>query len=144
MSVQGNVVFVTWVITGNGQTAIFPVTYTFGGYGTYMIVLEISCAKSSLTFTTYINITNHLEIENINTKDIQIYPNPFNGSFNLNLLGGTNTNIRIFNATGQMVFSTTVSDEYFSVNASKWPVGIYLVRVLFRNNMIITKTVIKQ
>ncbi|MCX6257880.1 MAG: choice-of-anchor L domain-containing protein [Bacteroidia bacterium] len=144
VSIQGNVLFVTWVFTGNGAIAIFPVTYVFSAYGTYVIVLEISCAKSSVTYTTYINISSHLGVENLSQADIRIYPNPFNGSFNLDLPGVSYADIRIFNAIGQMVFSTKTSVVHQSINASKWPAGIYLVRVMRENKNFITRKVIKQ
>ncbi|MCX6258749.1 MAG: T9SS type A sorting domain-containing protein [Bacteroidia bacterium] len=144
LSVQGNVVTVTWVFTGNGTTVTFPVTYVFGSWGTYMVVLVINCNKSSDTYSTYINITSHLGVDLVKPSDISIYPNPFTGSFSLNLPGVSKADILIFNSTGQMIYSAKTSDVSNSVNSSTWPAGIYLLRVINGNKQIITRTVVKQ
>jgi len=144
LGVQGNVVTVTWQLMGGGMTSTFSVTYTFGNYGTYMVVLEILCSKTSGTYMTYINITNFLGVEYVCKEDINIYPNPFTGSFNLTLPEFVNANIQIFNSTGQIVYNTRTANMNNTVDASQWPSGIYLVRITNGNRQLITRTVVKQ
>ncbi|MCX6258753.1 MAG: T9SS type A sorting domain-containing protein [Bacteroidia bacterium] len=144
LSVQGNLVTVTWVLTGNSMTATFPVTYVFGDWGTYLVVLVINCNKSSDTYMTYINIASHLGVDAGNQADLLIYPNPFTGSFKLNIPDVSNAEIRIFNSTGQMIYSVRSANMSNQVNASQWPAGMYFVRVTNGNKQIVTRIVVKQ
>ncbi|MCX6258750.1 MAG: T9SS type A sorting domain-containing protein [Bacteroidia bacterium] len=144
ISVQGSVVTVIWILTGSGMTVTFPVTYVFSNYGPYMVVLQIICGKSSETYTTYINITSHLGIDNPDLAEINTYPDPFTGSFNLNIPDVSNAEIRIFNSTGQLIYSVRTANMRNQVNASHWPAGMYFVRVTNGNKQLVTRIVVKQ
>jgi hypothetical protein len=145
VSVNGNTVNVTWMFTGGGMTGTFTATYIFGINGTYIIALTLNCAKSSQTYYAVINITATAGINEIQNGELNIYPNPFTGKFNLNLPPGlAGSDVKIYNSTGQLIYDRRTANAYNTVDASQWPAGIYLVRVMNGQNRITTRNIIKQ
>jgi len=69
-----------------------------------------------------------------NTLKSEIFPNPNNGNFtlNLNTIKGETINVKIYNSFGQLVYSseeTSSSDEYTKqISLNDFGEGIYLIR----------------
>lgn len=72
--------------------------------------------------------TTSIDDNNFFQNDIQVYPNPSSGTFNLGLQGGI-TRIEMFNATGTKIVSPErISNNTYRVQANV-PAGIYYIRV---------------
>jgi len=83
------------------------------------------------------------QIEGIN-KQIFIYPNPNNGSFNLKLNEYENTSIEVYNAIGQKMLSQTLQTNLTQLNLTGFSNGIYQLRVLKNTILVYQTKVVKQ
>lgn len=75
-----------------------------------------------------------------NAEEIIIYPNPVKSTFHIKTNNQYIKNIGLFNAAGQLVkqFSNTNSNEE-AIDISEQPAGIYMLRILTYNNLILKK-----
>jgi PQQ-dependent dehydrogenase (s-GDH family) len=63
-------------------------------------------------------------------KSILLYPNPANGSFNLQLPGGINAaDVRVSNILGAVTYSGRITENKAVINLSGLPAGIYTVSI---------------
>jgi hypothetical protein len=76
-------------------------------------------------FTTGLLIGVNEEI----TRDIIIYPNPFNETLIVQTSGKTAKRITIFNGTGKLLFEAGSSCPEFSINMSEHSQGIYFIKI---------------
>lgn len=79
---------------------------------------------------------NGLKGESVN---VQVYPNPGRGIFNLeikNYESGMNTTVEVYNVLGEKVYSTSFlnSHSQFLINLDNQPDGIYLYRAMSSEN----------
>ncbi len=72
-------------------------------------------------------------IEEINADNINVYPNPTNGVFNIENVRGAD--VEVFNLIGQRVFSAVEVEENISVNLSNLSEGTYVVRISGTNSV---------
>ncbi len=83
---------------------------------------------------------------NLETKspnDFEVYPNPSNGSFNIDLINSKGINsVEIYNLFGDKVFETTNSENNF-IAISDLKKGIYLIKVYQNENTVTKKLVIE-
>ena len=70
--------------------------------------------------------------------DVDIYPNPTNGTLNVN--AKAMTKISVVNTLGQVVFDKTVSSDSENIDMSRFEDGIYMVRIMTTEG-IVTKRV---
>jgi len=85
-----------------------------------------------------------LSSEDINYKDItlDIYPNPGNGFFYIDLQETTvTTNIEVYNMIGKQVFSTQHYTE--TIDLSHLKSGIYLIKLMIDDNVFQQKIIIR-
>ncbi len=74
--------------------------------------------------------------ESLNVDKVQIYPNPNNGHFAIELESGTIIQeVSIFNATGQLLQTIKGSSNKTLINMPELSSGIYLVKVTDQNNL---------
>ena len=107
------------VITGN------RFNYTIPTLSAYHFVLSD---------TTITNTINNIK----NSKNISIFPNPGTGNFTISgLLRGQV--IELYNYIGQKISSTRVSDATMHFNISDHANGVYLVRIVNKDGIIITQ-----
>lgn len=140
----------TWS-TGDTTQSISLDTTSLGGNGVYTIFVDvedtlIGCVGSDtmvVTFSTCVSVK-----ENTENISMQIYPNPSNGLFtvNLSLKNTTDLQIRVTNIQGQEVFvknnfnNLKEINEQINIGNVK---GVYFVNII-TNNEIITKKIIVQ
>lgn len=75
-------------------------------------------------------------------KPIKVYPVPFSFELNISFLNNfENGLIKIFDATGKLVFEKENDGVSFHLSTSNWNDGIYLVQFLVNNEMYFTKVV---
>ncbi len=72
-------------------------------------------------------------VEEINADNVNIYPNPTNGVFNIENVRGAD--VEVFNLVGQRVFSAIEVEENISVDLSNLSEGTYVVRISGTNSV---------
>ena len=75
---------------------------------------------------------------------IILYPNPTSSSVNVELGEGVRaTDIRLFNAFGQLISTTNVNSTVTAIDLSQLPNGIYFVQIFNENKLITTGKVVR-
>lgn len=72
-------------------------------------------------------------------KEVKIYPNPTRGILNIAISGMTGEetgsfHYQVYNNTGQLVFETDTPETKTLLDFSRYPAGIYIVRISFNGN----------
>ena len=94
-------------------------------------LLAVSDSVQSFFYTNLIDVCQFptMELDDINMNKFIIYPNPCNGSFNLNLEFNKGYNLIISDLSGRVVYkSLNLVQEEIAVNP-KIPSGIYIVNI---------------
>ncbi len=91
-----------------------------------------------ITFPRSCYITKVEEV--VKQKANDIYPNPTNGSFNIEL--AEESNVTVFNALGQVVRHLEKAAGNQQIDLSEAPKGLYFVRIQSGNNVEITKLIV--
>ena len=150
--ITGNNVTVTWVFVGQGMTQTLNITYTFANYGGYVVLLTIDCGQFKgvqTTYQSYIYLQPQAVAEMDRNGVIRLFPNPARDFINLQMeLNQPGTlDIRIMNANGQIVYSSTEncgSHEFNgTVNVSQLPSGIYFVNAISKEGVLYNSKFIK-
>ena len=83
--------------------------------------------------------------ENINFKDILIYPNPSSSTITIELptQPSNNTTLTISNINGQQLITQAITEPQTEIDFSHLPVGIYVVKV-WNDSEVMVRKVIKQ
>jgi len=90
-------------------------------------------------------VTGSLGFDNLSDVDINIYPNPSNGKFFVQMGNAfkVNTKIEVFNVVGMKVFETVADMNKTVIDLSAMKHGVYYVRVDDGEN-ILTQKIMKQ
>lgn len=109
---------VSSVVVTPTTTAIYSVT------GTSSLT---SCSKTN-TIEVQVVICTGIQEEN-RTDSYSIYPNPTASS--IHLRSPSKTHVKLYNALGQLLLTTTTEDETTEVDLSSFEDGIYILRIEF-------------
>jgi hypothetical protein len=84
----------------------------------------------SPSFNATNDVVSSTHTSSLVSTDFNIYPNPFDESFYLDITDGTQEEktVSIYNLNGTVVYQNTISDNTW-VNASNWVSGMYIVRI---------------
>jgi len=81
------------------------------------------------------------------TTTFKIYPNPSNGTFNIEMRGerseASKASIKIMNLLGQTIYKSEIKSAHQQIDLSAHPIGIYILH-LQTENEIITRKIIKE
>lgn len=107
-------------------------------YGVDIDAISLSCATSNVTIhvNNQCNInesTTAVEATDANESDIELYPNPSNGSFYVTFHQVDATEIIVYDAIGRIVLRQHVSDESVALNLTNIASGTYAL--VAKNNM---------
>jgi len=110
--------------------------------GSYIISVNATDLSNATTFTSFLlNVVSSQNIKDIN-NDFVVYPNPNNGKFfiksNIN-----NYSFSISNVMGQTIYSGLANEKQTKVNLEKIPQGIYLIKIVDKNNAYVIPVTIK-
>jgi hypothetical protein len=72
-----------------------------------------------------------------------VYPNPTEGILNISVKSDRISRIQIFNAMGQLVRSTEVTSQSFSLDVSDLKGGLYILRAVAQNKMFTQKVILR-
>ncbi len=92
--------------------------------------------------TMYFGIIEPATAINEKENNINIYPNPSNGIFNINLENTDNT-IEIYNINGQLILSQKANDSNTTIDLSSQAKGVYFVKITSEQNVYNNKIIIK-
>jgi hypothetical protein len=127
---EANAIYSTGILKSSGDidpdSAVFNLTYA-GANDAFIIKMG----------GTIIGIT----VNNV-TKEILIYPNPTNGSFNISI-NTKNSIIEVYNSIGTLIQKQTSTSEQSTIDISNEAKGLYLIKVISKGN-ISTSKIIKQ
>ena len=87
--------------------------------GTYSITIN------QQGFFDFTNTLNNTEFE---SKFITVYPNPTNGNWNFSSLSDVNS-VAVYNSMGQVMFQQKIYINYFSVDSTPFPKGVYFAQI---------------
>ncbi|MDD3685830.1 MAG: PKD domain-containing protein [Bacteroidales bacterium] len=98
--------------------------FTYMMDGQYYVTLTVTNECSSSEYGTYIDITTLNEINNSDV--VSIYPNPTSSFINIDNV--TANNVEIVDATGKIVFVSTVESNYIRIDVRELPAGNYFIK----------------
>lgn len=141
----------TWVST-NDTAVIFISANTFvairRGVTNLIYTVSNTCGTSSDTFVVNLPIIvdTTVGVEHVagNNSSISIFPNPNNGTFNLNINTASNemANVVVTNMVGAVVSEAMVETNKSNNIAINQPAGIYFVTATVHNDKYIARIVV--
>ncbi len=149
LTVNDSGVYVSWIMNGDGitigQDQTLPLSnQTFEVLGAGWAInryREIEDVMIRMVVSTPTGALTTIQTIQSQTKNA-IYPVPFNEQLNITLMG-QDANVLIYNATGQLISSSSANGKKsISINTTEWPAGIYVVQVN-EANKITTRKIVK-
>jgi hypothetical protein len=89
-----------------------------------------ACGMGMDTFVVYLPLPNNVnEFSNGNAGELNIYPNPNNGTFSLNMASSFNEQVHVVltNMIGEAVYESNIATNKVSEMNTNIPAGIYMV-----------------
>ncbi|WP_343706298.1 PKD domain-containing protein [Flavobacterium sp.] len=127
----------TTITTGNGIV---------GGASVTLDAIVIKQNNTANTMTVWIDDIQHTyisgcsgtrkmldvaDVEDVKlTEGLVVYPNPTNGILNLSLENNTKSDVRLYDALGQQLLSTTFEGSEQQLDLNNFGRGIYLLQVI--------------
>ncbi len=133
----------SWTL-GNGatSTATNPsVTYTANGSYTVTLIALNNCDADSITQVINIIGVGFNEISLANNS-FNFYPNPANTNITISNDGCENCSIIIFNNEGKQVYFKSNVNDKLKINVSDFKKGLYLIKLIDKENRTISKKII--
>jgi len=141
LTATGGTAFMWAPVTSTVATAVISPTvtsnYTVSSTGT-------TCPSWTWTavFTQSVqNCPSGIQKNATGGMSFNLYPNPTNGDFTIELNNGTVKTIEILDMTGRMVYTNTTTSDKINCNLNSLAKGIYYVRVQSNNTVEIAKIV---
>lgn len=130
-----------WIDCGNGNAPIAGETvqtYTATANGSYAVIVTVNgCSDTSAC----VAITT-IGLEESISEAFQVYPNPSNGSFTIELSNET-AEVTITNALGEFVTGKSIVKGLSTIDLKNEADGVYFVHITTENNQHIIKMVIQ-
>ena len=119
---SGTESFDSGYFTGAGNTF----TYTFNQVGS----TDYVCDPHDGNMNGTVNVTSTAGISENNLLSFEMYPNPVSDLLNIQLPTGTEkAEVSVFDYTGRLVSSKTISSNDTAIDVQKISKGIYMIRV---------------
>jgi hypothetical protein len=131
-----------WIDCDNSNQPIVGETnqsFTASSNGNYaVIVTQNNCSDTSAC----VNISTVGIKDASKSNTVNIYPNPSNGIYNMTGLI-INSKITVYDAIGQIVYTSTTTESKETIDISNLPNGVYMIQLNSENGTT-TKKVIKK
>lgn len=146
----GNVAAAQWM-WGDGQVSnTLYTSHSYSTAGTYTICLSVTVtcgAISQWCGSYYINKSSQdmsmifvnvvppssptgIQSNAINAANFQVYPNPSNGTFKVELENATElSTIKVYNAIGKLVYETSATESSKEIKLDNMSSGVYFIRI---------------
>lgn len=122
--VEGTPAGGTYTGTGVTGTSFDP---SIAGNGTHTLTYEYTDGNGcSASATSDIVVDGCLSLEDLQTSELNIFPNPVNQELNISLIGAFD--FEIIDSRGRLVYSGNGTDTV-SINTENYESGIYLVKI---------------
>jgi len=105
-------------------------------------IIDTNLINKSLSKNVTTNIVNANVDKNI---DIELYPNPNNGNFVLqvNNIADKKGTIKVYSTLGNVVYSTIIENNRTNVNIKNQTAGVYFARIEIENQSFYKRVIIK-
>jgi hypothetical protein len=141
LTASGTAINFTWTSNSSylqgSQVTVFPTvntTYTVTGSDAN------GCAATANVVQTVFTCVGINQI-GASLSGLNVYPNPNNGEFTIELNNGLNKTVQVFDISGREVSFQTSSNDKMGVNLSNYANGIYYVKVKSDNGVEVIKIV---
>ncbi len=95
------------------------------------------------TKVTPVNVTVCTDIQENNAANmLNIYPNPSNGLYTVNMNTAAKTTVEVYNVIGEVVFSTQLINNTALVDLTNYSAGVYSMKVISENTTIVKQIVL--
>jgi len=121
--------YATFDVNGNPINDPWPTPFETGGFD-LDAVGAIHMQQSS--------------VEHFNSEGLNIYPNPFDDTFQITVKGIDTVGFEIMDLQGHLLMRRVHHDVSLPVLCSDWPAGVYVLKIKFKNDEIFTKKLIKK
>ena len=124
--------------------------YIYGGTGTYLVTLTVTneCGSNTFSDSVTVELPNGIA-EDLDGASLQLYPNPTQGRFqlDLNLTESRTVSYQVLNLQGQVLLEQEIGKVTGQVtqttDLSQYPKGIYYVKVRLDDQMVVRKLVVQ-
>ncbi|PQL93739.1 T9SS type A sorting domain-containing protein [Apibacter adventoris] len=102
--------------------------------------------QKNTQFSADPNINNNTSIQKTDLQEeiFTVYPNPTFGIFNVNFKETSNGKAEIFTMTGNLIISKKINQAtVIEINISRFPAGIYILKIQLENQQNLIKKIIK-
>ncbi len=100
---------------------------------------------ATFSITQNVSICTEFGDPNKLNPQISIYPNPNNGLFAISLPQfSENTSVHIFNSLGQLLIHEKLNSEFSTFNLQNYSNGIYFIKVVADNVLLLNSRIIKE
>jgi len=116
------------VLTSNITTDVSDVdAQTVGSY-TVSYNVSDAAGNPAVQVTRTVNVVDTLDITNIDSNPINVYPNPTASNWTVASSSIINS-VKLFNLLGQKVFEKTSNDTKVNIDASNLETGVYMLQI---------------
>ncbi|MEX0812052.1 MAG: T9SS type A sorting domain-containing protein [Chitinophagales bacterium] len=136
----------TWLVNGNEESTSEDFLFTFSDAGSYTVTLVADtadglCDKST---TKNVGIQEPTGIEEaLQGELVEVFPNPSNGVFSLDLrsVNSTDITVRVVDLTGKTIFrqDKIAGNSVYNLDLNNVSEGVYLLQVITEENTLINK-----
>ncbi len=139
----------TWTFEGGNpatSTEENPVV-EYANIGLYNVTLEVSDGSNTSTITKehFVVVSQFEGLQEMTNATVNLYPNPNNGTFYVDIQGVEDANIYIYNATGKLVYQEqpTMDNSIKQINLNNASEGVYFMVIANKTQKVMKKIVIK-
>ena len=139
-------------LLGNMNSSLYAGAYTFdktseSWYKMYCptIMWEVNHLRPYIGFhMTNCEDCGLVNVKDVESKKINVYPNPATSTVNVQLVDNSQANIQLFNLVGQVVMSEQVNgQDMVTLNVSNLNNGIYMLKVNQNGKVYTSKVVVR-
>lgn len=131
---------------GDGTTetnAPSTVDHTYWQTGLVAVEVTMTNVCGSTSITEPVNLINTVSVPELGEDLLNVYPNPASTSFNVVVEGVSDVKLNVVSVTGATVLEQTTFDGSYVVETSTWSPGIYIVDVMFNDQKLKKRVVVK-
>ena len=144
---SGDVTTATWVVLNDAVPSSGDTWHDNGPYalpssGAVTIAFRYTGYDAANWFIDDVSVWSTLSIDDVDTLDMRIYPNPVDGNFVtiLSPVNGTKY-IQVFDIMGKRVMDTTINNDTLDVSSINS--GFYMIKVTIDGQSKISKLIVR-
>lgn len=102
--------------------------------GTYSVTVtdDNSCEQVESYY-----VGDNVSVEEIESLDVKIYPNPIQNILHVNLAEKAES-LLVLDMKGRVVYESTINEDAYVINTGQWPAGVYVVTI--ESNGLVSRT----